>query len=426
MRLWLAAACLLATAVAVRMDSWDVRKEYGTRSKFPSRSVYDGSRRVPADRSSSSDYDRHELQDRKELDRKLSGPRAVDEDRSEGRAQDWQRRAAHHWDRAQYEDRREEADRWDQDRWSEDDREVGPSRRVPPSPRHQWHTQRAVPGEPPSRAVPGSPPFRGYDLQSRGINWETSHRGEFQFIARLSAYYTKSGAWYYEPCGASIISPVFLLTAAHCFDHQRAAVGHVDPARVYAYLNDFDTTQPDESAIVTASEVILHDNYTPRGGGRPLNDVAVVRLSSPLDFAALGVGSICLDSAPIGDNVDMTIAGWGKTAENAAHMNTQLFKSTNEKTLSLDRCKYDTSYSPDEIDSDAICASGANQLGVQDACQGDSGGPMFHQKNGQFAQTGVVSWGRGCGRASYPGVYARVSKFANWVVAKTNGAAATC
>ena len=49
--------------------------------------------------------------------------------------------------------------------------------------------------------------------------------------------------------------------------------------------------------------------------------------------------------------------------------------------------------------------------GVLDACQGDSGGPMIWRgdENSPYTQIGIVSWGQGCARKGYPGVYTRCS-----------------
>ena len=47
--------------------------------------------------------------------------------------------------------------------------------------------------------------------------------------------------------------------------------------------------------------------------------------------------------------------------------------------------------------------------------QGDSGGPMVVGNGNTWEQVGVVSWGIGCGKAHFPGVYTRVTEMKSWI-----------
>lgn len=59
-----------------------------------------------------------------------------------------------------------------------------------------------------------------------------------------------------------------------------------------------------------------------------------------------------------------------------------------------------------------ICAG--DMEGGKGICIGDSGGPMM--VNGVVI--GITSWGLGCARSGYPGVFTRVPYFREWIDAE--------
>ena len=52
--------------------------------------------------------------------------------------------------------------------------------------------------------------------------------------------------------------------------------------------------------------------------------------------------------------------------------------------------------------------------------QGDSGGPLTHQVDGRWTLIGLTSFGEGCARPGYPGVYTDVGHHLDWIAAVLN------
>ncbi|XP_047214188.1 transmembrane protease serine 9-like isoform X1 [Girardinichthys multiradiatus] len=75
------------------------------------------------------------------------------------------------------------------------------------------------------------------------------------------------------------------------------------------------------------------------------------------------------------------------------------------------RCK--CSYGENGITDNMLCAGLLE--GGKDSCQGDSGGPMVSKQGGRWIQAGIVSFGEGCAKPDFPGVYTRVSQYENWI-----------
>ena len=151
---------------------------------------------------------------------------------------------------------------------------------------------------------------------------------------------------------------------------------------------------------VVLSKIIQHEDYNAFSIS---NDVSVLQLSKPLTFNS-NVKAVALQSQKE-YNGDCVVSGWGTTTEGGS--SPSILRYVNIPTVTDAECR--ASYGQNDIEDSMICAGVSG--GGKDACQGDSGGPMVC--GGLL--TGIVSWGYGCGRPDYPGVYTDVSHVAQWI-----------
>jgi len=205
-------------------------------------------------------------------------------------------------------------------------------------------------------------------------------QGEFPFMVRLSM-----------GCGGALYTKDIVLTAAHCV----SGSGNNTSITVTGGVVDLQSA----SAVkVKSTKVLQAPGYNGMG-----KDWALIKLAQPIDQPTL---KLATDTTY--NNGTFTIAGWGAATEGGAQQR-YLLKAT-VPYVSDTQCK--AAYGSDFLPSDEICA-GLISTGGVDTCQGDSGGPMFRKDNaGAWIQVGIVSWGQGCARAGYPGVYSKVSTFA--------------
>ena len=109
------------------------------------------------------------------------------------------------------------------------------------------------------------------------------------------------------------------------------------------------------------------------------------------------------------------LQGWGTTSSGGS-ISEDLLK-VEVPFVDKETCEQD--YTGYTISDNMLCAGEKGK----DSCQGDSGGPLVAYDNGSPVLVGVVSWGIGCAFEGYPGVYAKVSNYLDWienVMAKNN------
>ncbi|XP_055594263.1 serine protease 44 [Uranotaenia lowii] len=211
-------------------------------------------------------------------------------------------------------------------------------------------------------------------------------------------------------CGGSLIDSVHILTAAHCVAHMSSW----DVARLSVRLGDHNIRSNTEVQHVErrVKRLVRHKGFDSR---TLYNDVAVLTMDQPVQFTQ-SVRPICLPGADGSrgyNGLTATVIGWGSLRENGPQP--AVLQEVNLPIWSNGECarKYGAA-APGGIIETMLCAGQA----AKDSCSGDSGGPLMIN-DGRWTQVGVVSWGIGCGKGQYPGVYTRVTSFMAWITKNT-------
>ncbi|XP_032858988.1 transmembrane protease serine 9 isoform X3 [Tyto alba] len=229
---------------------------------------------------------------------------------------------------------------------------------------------------------------------SKIVGGSTAARGEWPW--QVSLWLRRKE----HKCGAVLIADRWLLSAAHCFDI------YSDPKMWVAFLGTSFL-----SGIDGKMEKIFRIYKHPFYNVYSLDyDVALLELNMPIQFSNT-IKPICLpdNSHIFHEGARCFITGWGSTKEGGL-MSKHLQKAA-VNMIGDQACK---KFYPVQISSRMVCA-GFPQ-GTVDSCSGDAGGPLAcKEPSGKWFLAGITSWGYGCARPYFPGVYTKVTAVQGWI-----------
>jgi secreted trypsin-like serine protease len=248
-------------------------------------------------------------------------------------------------------------------------------------------------------ALPPAPAAAGPSPQI--IGGDPAEPGEYPFMAAILNETISGNDYQRQFCGGSLVDDDWVLTAAHCVEDTEASSLAVAVGR-----RVLTSTEGARRSVV---QVVVHPSW-----GSPTSmahDAALLRLSSPVTgITPIDLAVAADDTFEVGGTV-LTVIGWGSTTAKGQPSYPDDLHEVDVPAVSDARCGrvYGASFHRASM----LCA-GASGI---DSCYGDSGGPLFARRAEGPVQLGIVSWGNGCAKKRFPGVYGEVNNASirSWV-----------
>ncbi|KAK9499744.1 hypothetical protein O3M35_002730 [Rhynocoris fuscipes] len=246
---------------------------------------------------------------------------------------------------------------------------------------------------------------------ARVVNGEETRVNEFPWMVHLLVRFETDQGSFDSTCGASIVTPRHIITAAHCV----AAGEKVQrPENIKMILGKHDSTKPTGKEVtVNAEKVFVPKLYLEKG--LAYHDFAVIFTKQTIEFNDI-IGPICIEPTELPvTNRQAVIMGWGLTEQRQF---SDYLRKAKVRVMDLNVCGEGTH------DWDVCTATEPKSF-----CSGDSGGPVvwLDKETNRYTQLSLVSRGFCIGKR--PSISTKVAFFYGYLqdaIKETDPSVATC
>lgn len=234
----------------------------------------------------------------------------------------------------------------------------------------------------------------------RIINGQPATKKEMPWIVALSVDFSE--AYTVKSCGGSIISPSFILTAAHCLILKNST----ERPSVWVNYNSSIRSKGNRALV---KNFAVHPAYD-RNRHVHAYDIAILKLWDRLEFDDF-VKPICLPCKRWDiDGKPLVVAGWGRTETGPK---SDVLLRTTIRVMTFEECRL--RYPTDVHDFSNFITICGHPLDGQ-FCRGDSGGPVTTLDiKGRTVLLGIIKAVTSCNNYDSILFITRVSAFMPWI-----------